>query len=112
MEGLLLIIYQMFWDSGEVPADWKLDNIIPIFEQGMKKDLEIIRHSQHEFTKGKSCLTNLISCYDMVIHLVNECKEVDVAFLDLSKASDTFPHSILLDRLSNCEMNRYTLCWL
>ena len=27
--------------------------------------------SQHGFTKGRSCLTNLISFYDLVTHLVD-----------------------------------------
>ena len=37
-----------------------------------------IRPSQHGFTKGRSCLTNLISFYDLVTHLVDEGKAVDV----------------------------------
>ena len=71
-----------------------------------------IRPSQHVFMKGKSCLTNLISFYDQVAHLVDERKVVDVVYLDFSKAFDTVSRSILLEKLSACGLDRYTLCWV
>ncbi|KAK4823601.1 hypothetical protein QYF61_003801 [Mycteria americana] len=105
----LSIIYQQSWLTGEVPADWRLANVTPIFKKGRKEDLgnyrpvsltsvpgklmeqiilsAITRHvennqgikpSQHGFRKGRSCLTNLISFYDKVTHLVDEGKAVDV----------------------------------
>ena len=40
-------------------------------------DNQGIRPSQHGFTKGRSCLTNLISFYDPVTRLVDEGKAVD-----------------------------------
>ena len=46
------------------------------------KDNASIRHSQHEFTKRDSCLTNLMSFYDTVTCLEDEGKAVDVVFLD------------------------------
>ncbi|KAK4806985.1 LOW QUALITY PROTEIN: hypothetical protein QYF61_000314 [Mycteria americana] len=76
------------------------------------KNNAILRHSQHGFIKGKSCLTDLIFFYDKVTRLVDEGKVVDVVFLDFSKAFDTIPHSILLDKLSNCEMSRFTVHWV
>jgi len=39
---------------------------------GHVKDNQRIRPSQHGFMKGRSCLTNLISFYDQVTHLVDE----------------------------------------
>ncbi|KAK4816623.1 hypothetical protein QYF61_019322 [Mycteria americana] len=46
------------------------------------------------------------------IHLADKRNVADVVFLDFSKAFDTVPHSILLDKLSNCGMSRYTVCWV
>ncbi|KAK4818854.1 hypothetical protein QYF61_020073 [Mycteria americana] len=35
---LLSIIYQQSWLTGEVPADWRLANVTPIFKKGRKED--------------------------------------------------------------------------
>ena len=70
-----------------------------------------IRSSQHGFMKGRSCLTNLISFYDLVTHLVDEGKAVDVVYLDFSKAFDTVSHSILLQKLTARGLDRNTLGW-
>jgi len=36
--------------------------------------------------KSRSCLTNLISCYDHTTRLMDEVKVVDIIYLDFSKA--------------------------
>jgi len=56
-------------------------------------------------------LTNLIF-YDQVTCLVGERKAVDVVYLDFSKASDTVPHSILLEKLAAHGLDRCTLHWI
>jgi len=75
------------------------------------KDNQGIRPSQHGFMKGRSCLTHLISFYDQVTHLVDEGKAVDIIYLDFSKAFDTFPHSILLEKLTAHGLDGCTLHW-
>ena len=68
--------------------------------------------SHHGFTNGRSCLTNLISSYDKVIRLVDEGKAVDVVYLDFSKAFDTVPHNILVEKLAAHSLDWCTLCWV
>ena len=139
----LSIICQCSLLTGEVPEDWRLASVTPIYKKGCKEDpgnyrpvsltsvpgkimerivlreitqqvqdIQGIRPSQHGFTKGRSCLTNLISFYDLVTRLVDEGKAVDVVYLDFSKAFDTVSHSILLQKLAVRGLDRYTLGWV
>jgi len=73
------------------------------------KNSAIIRLSQHGFTKGKSCLTDLIPFCNKVIYLMGEGKAVDIAFLDFRKAFDAIPHSNIPSELFICEMSRYMI---
>jgi len=73
---------------------------------------KVIRSSQHEFSKGKSCLTNLIACYDGMTHWLDEGRAVDVVCLDFSKAFDTVSHNILLGKLSKCGLDEWSVRWI
>ncbi|PKU40133.1 rna-directed dna polymerase from mobile element jockey-like [Limosa lapponica baueri] len=68
-----------------------------------------IRASQHGFMKGRSYLTNLISFYSHVTHLLDVGKAVDIVYLDFGKAFDTVPHSILLEKVANHGIDKCTL---
>lgn len=52
------------------------------------KNKKISRNSQAGFTKGKSCLINLITCSEMA-DLVDEGRAVDVDYFDFGNAFDT-----------------------
>jgi len=79
---------------------------------GHVKDSQGFRPSQHGFVKGRYCLTDLISFYNQVTHLVDEGKTVDVVYLDISKAFDIVPHSMLLEKLAAHGLDGCTLCWI
>ncbi|KAK4827718.1 LOW QUALITY PROTEIN: hypothetical protein QYF61_021018 [Mycteria americana] len=76
------------------------------------EDNQGIKPSQHGFRKGRSCLTNLISFYDKVTHLMDEGKAVDVVYLDFSKAFVMVSHSILLEKLAAHGLDGCTLHWV
>ena len=55
--------------------------------------------SQHGFTKGKLCLTNLIAFYNKVSCLVDGGRAVDIVYLDFSTAFNRVSHRLLLEKL-------------
>ena len=73
-----------------------------IIARAVRKHLDdhnLIRHSQHGFSKGKSCLTNLLSFYRKVFETVDKGDSYDIVFLDFSKAFDRVPHKKLLSKV-------------
>jgi len=120
-----------------VPKDWRKANVTPVFKKGKKEDpgnyrpvsltsipgkvmkqlileviikqveeKKVIRSSQ--FTKGKSCLTNVIAVYDGMTGWADEGRAVDVAYLDFSKAFDTVSRNVLIGKLRKCGLDEWS----
>jgi len=89
---------------GKVTEQFILD-VISKQVEGKK----VIRSSKHGFTKGKSCLTNLIAFYDGMTSWVDKGGAVYVVCLDFSKAFDAVSHNILIGKLGNCGLDEWTM---
>ncbi|PKU40297.1 rna-directed dna polymerase from mobile element jockey-like [Limosa lapponica baueri] len=144
--GPLLIIFEWSWRTGEVPEDCRKANMTPVYKKGKEdpgnyrpvsltsvprkvmerlvldviskhlKEQEVIGSGQHRFTKGKSCLTNLVAFYDVITGWLDEWRAADVIYLDFSKAFDTVSHNIPIKKLRKCVLDegavRWTESWL
>lgn len=109
-----------------VPGDWKKGNVTLIFKNrekvlGTYKSmrlasvpgkimkqilLEAMRRQKQDkeliwdrFSKGRSCLTNLVAFYDGTMALVDKGSAANVIYLDLCKGFDMIPHKFLTSKL-------------
>uniref|UniRef100_A0A8B9GB17 Reverse transcriptase domain-containing protein n=1 Tax=Amazona collaria TaxID=241587 RepID=A0A8B9GB17_9PSIT len=76
------------------------------------KNNKVLGDSQHGFTKGKSCQTNLVAFYDGAMELMDRGRAVDITYLDLCKAFDTAPHDILVSKLERHQFDRWITRWI
>ena len=76
----------------------------------------LINDSQHGFTAGRSCLTNLVTFLESLTFHVDQGLPVDVLYLDFSKAFDKVPHQRLISKLRahgiGPEISRWIENWL
>ena len=72
----------------------------------------LIRSSQHGFTKGRSCLSNLLEFFEEVTKEVDCGNPVDLVYLDFAKAFDKVPHRRLFKKLESCGIEGSVLNWI
>lgn len=63
------------------------------------EDRELIKDSQHGFSKGKSYLTNFMAFSDGLTASMGRGKATDVTYLDICKAFDTVPPNTVISEL-------------
>ena len=111
----LSIIYRLVYNTGSLPSQWKLSNIVPIHKKGDMKSvtnyrpisllciaskiMERIVHDelyakvlylidlrQHGFLPSKSFTTNLIGLIDDVAQSLHKKTDTDIIYFDFAKA--------------------------
>ena len=121
----LTMLFNKSLRLGIFPGDWKVANIVPIFKKGKKEFVEnyrpislipviskvlercvltglrdhishLISREQHGFLAGRSCVTQLTSVLHYIGGQLDAVKQIDIIYLDMSKAFDKVDHTKLL----------------
>jgi hypothetical protein len=125
---------------GIVPRDWKLANVVPVYKKNDREHAEnyrpisllpivskvlercifinmkqflsqLVNDCQHGFLQGKSCVTNLLEVLVYIGTCVDNGGQVDMLYLDMSKAFDRINHKRLIRKLSNSGISCNLLNW-
>ena len=72
----------------------------------------LLTTAQHGFRSGRSCLTNLMYSHQSWTKYLDEKIPVDVIYFDFSKAFDTVPHKMLLNKIKSYGIGGKLLQWI
>ena len=72
---------------------------------------KLISRQQHGFTKGRSCVTQLLDVMDSWTEILDEGGSIDIIHMDFMKAFDSVPHQRLLAKLSAHGIQGKVLEW-
>jgi len=126
----LSILFNLSFNLGQIPKEWKLANVVPVHKKGDKSLVEnyrpisltclimkvfercirdallsvcqdSIHPSQHGFLPNKSCTTQLIPFVDELALSLNNSVIVDIVYFDFAKAFDSVNHDIILQKLKS-----------
>ena len=56
----------------------------------------VFTKAQHEFVKGRSCITQLLELMEELTEALDSNEDIDIIYLDFRKAFDRVPHKRLL----------------
>ena len=94
-------------------------HLVKVFEKVLRNKIvmfieqhNLLNPNQHGFRSGRSCLSQLIQHYDKVTAAMEEGKNVDVIYLDFSKAFDKLDFDITLQKLHNIGVTEKVFRWI
>ena len=126
----LSFLFKLSYNTGHLPTEWKLANVVPVHKKGSKSNVENYRPisltclvskiferlvqekllditdqfldpRQHGFLAKKSCTTNLVGFCDNLAISLNEGYQSDIVYFDFAKAFDSVNHDLILLKLKS-----------
>ena len=76
------------------------------------KENNLYNPSQHGFRSGRSCLSQLIEHLDNVISILEKGENVDVVYLDFSKAFDKVDFKVALNKINKLGIKGKLYKWI
>ena len=67
---------------------------------------------QHGFHKGRSCLSQLLLHFDKILTSLEAHENMNIIYLDFSKAFDKVDHCILIEKLRLMGINGPLMLWI
>ena len=132
-------LFQQSIDTGEIPKEWSLANICPLFKKSDRSlacsycpvsltcvpckllehiacsnimahlEYKLLSNRQHAFMKGHSCEMQLTMLINDWAKILDNRGQVDTFILDFEKAFDTPPHELLKSKLFSYGIGGKTL---
>ena len=94
-------------------------HVIKIFEKVIRNHIvdymdehNFFNTNQHGFRSGRSCLSQLLEQHDNILSLLDKETNVDVVYLDFSKAFDKVDHSIVLNKFKKLGITVKIYNWI
>ena len=124
----LSILFELIYNTGILPAEWKHANVVPVFKKGVKENIEnyrpisvtcisakvmegiiydelfsrthhLIDSRQNGFLKNYSCEMNLNTLIESLSTNLLQDFPTDIIYFDFAKAFDTVNHDLILNKL-------------
>ena len=106
-----------------MPANYRpialTSHIIKMFEKILRRhvvkfmnDNNLFNDNQHGFRSGRSCLSQLLEHFDQILDLLESGGNVDVIYLDFSKAFDKLDFKIVLRKIKAMGIDGRVFDWI
>ena len=89
-----------------------LESFISENIQNYMEQYHLFNDAQHGFRRQRSCVTQLLDVMNTLTNLIDNNYNVDILYLDFSKAFDTVPHKRLLYKLNSYGIEGNLLKWI